>query len=120
MFRQRIIYLRLLVVFFLELELLLELVELVPELDTKWPKALLTAFEIPSAALSRAWPATALPASTTLRFASRIAGESPALANHVRICSYRSRPALAPITYATPIPTMEVTFTMTPCVDPST
>jgi hypothetical protein len=91
-------YRRLLVVFFRELELVR--VELDPPLEeaTKWPSALLTAFETPSAALSRAWLATAVPASFTLRFASRIAGESPAADIQLRICSYRSRPAFAPIT----------------------
>jgi hypothetical protein len=80
----------------LELELFLE-PELPPE-DTKLPTTPVTAFEIPSAALSRAWPATAPPASFTLRFASRMAGESPAVVSQLLIWSYRSRPALAPKT----------------------
>jgi hypothetical protein len=90
--------LRLLVVFFREFELLRDLLDPLSEVEMKCPSAPLTAFDRPSAALSRALPATAVPASLTFRFASRIAGESPAADIQFRICSYRSRPAFAPKT----------------------
>jgi hypothetical protein len=66
--------------------------------DAFIPNALLTATEIPSAALSLALSRPNAAAPFTLSAASWNAGESLALRHILWICSYRWRPAFAPRT----------------------